>query len=177
MILKDKAYSFVYKFPLSVQYCYYEKFICNLFLSKNSILLLCFVMNAIKVDLSLEKISFINYAYQKEIQYWKKAALEKDLTKNEAKEVMDLAPLRVFLIHQAAIKNAKRINIDEIISYLKSKYSADRNQITLIQGIPNQRDVPSFEAISEDLKTLSKSMKENENTSLKNKFLSVASNV
>ena len=64
------------------------------------------------------------------------------------------------------------MNIHKISFYLKSQYSTDNsNQITFIQDIPSQGDVPSFEAISEDLKTLSKSMKENENTSLKNKFL------
>ena len=110
MILKDKAYSFVYKFPLSIQIFFDVKFISNLFLSKNSVLLLCFAMNAIELNLSQEKISFITDTYQKELQYCKKAALEKDLTKNEEKELMDLAPLRgFFLICRAAIKNAKRI--------------------------------------------------------------------
>ena len=64
------------------------------------------------------------------------------------------------------------MNIDEIISYLESQHSIDnRNQITFIQDIPSQGDIPSFEAISEDLKTISKSMKEGENMSLKIKFL------
>ena len=85
---------------------------------------------------------------------------------------MDLAPSRVFLIRKAATKNAKKMNIDEIIFYLKSQYSTDnRNQITFIQDIPSEGDVPSFEAISEDLKTFSKSMKEDENMTLKNKYL------
>ena len=85
---------------------------------------------------------------------------------------MDLAPLRVFLIRKAAIKNAKKMNIHEIIIYLKSQYSTDnRNQISFFQGIPSQGDVSSFEAISENLKAISKSMKEDENMSLKNKFL------
>ena len=64
------------------------------------------------------------------------------------------------------------MNIDEIMFYLKSRYSADdRDQINFIQDIPNQGDIPSFEAVSENLKTISKSIKEDENTSLKNKFL------
>ena len=64
------------------------------------------------------------------------------------------------------------MNIHEIIFYLKSRYSTDnRNQITFIQDIPSQGDVLSFEAISEDLKTFSKSMKEDENMSLRNKVL------
>ena len=76
------------------------------------------------------------------------------------------------MISKAVIKNLKKVNIDEIMFYLKSRYSADgRDQINFIQGIPNQGDIPSFEAVSENLKTISKSMKEDENTSLKNKFL------
>ena len=129
-------------------------------------------MNKIEVNLSQGKINFINDTYQKELQYWEKAALKKVLDENEAKEFTDLAPSRVFLIRQDAIKNAKKMNIHEIMFYLKSQYSADnRNQITFIQAITSQGDVPSFESISEELKDLSKSIKENENTSLKNKFL------
>ena len=78
---------------------------------------------------------------------------------------------RAFLIRKA-VKNAKKINISAIISYLKSQYSADhRDQITFIQNFPSQRDVPSFDEISKELKAISKSMKENENMSLKNKYL------
>ena len=56
------------------------------------------------------------------------------------------------------------MNINEIISYLKSRYSTDnRDQITFIQNFPSQRDIPSFEAISERMKAISKSIKENEN--------------
>ena len=31
-------------------------------------------MNKIEVDLSQEKVDFINYAYQKELQHWKKGS-------------------------------------------------------------------------------------------------------
>ena len=96
----------------------------------------------------------------------------KALTESEAKELMDLGPSTVFLICKVAIKNARKMDIYEIILYLNSQYSTDRKQIIHIQSIPSRGDVPSFEAISDDLKTLLKSMKEkNENTSLKNKFL------
>ena len=74
-------------------------------------------MNKIEVNLSQEKIDFINDTYQKELHFWKEAALKKALTENEAKELIDLAPLRVFLIRKAA-KNAKKMNINEIIFYL-----------------------------------------------------------
>ena len=64
------------------------------------------------------------------------------------------------------------MNIDQIIFYLNSWYSTDnRNQITFIQDILSQEDIPSFEAISDYLKSFSKSMKEDENMSLKNKVL------
>ena len=39
-------------------------------------------INKIEVNLSQEKIEFINDAYQKELHYWKKADLESVLTKN-----------------------------------------------------------------------------------------------
>ena len=34
-------------------------------------------MNEIEENLSQEKINFINDAYQKQLQYWKKASLKK----------------------------------------------------------------------------------------------------
>ena len=55
-------------------------------------------MNEIEVNLSQEKIEFINGACQKELHYWKKAALESVLTKNRRKQLTDLAPLRAFLL-------------------------------------------------------------------------------
>ena len=64
------------------------------------------------------------------------------------------------------------MNINETISYFKSQYSTDnRDQITFIQNFASQRNVPSFEKISERLKPISKSMKENENMGVKNKAL------
>ena len=78
--------------------------------------------------------------------------------------------LRVFLIFKSA-KNAKETDINGIISYLKSQYSADiRDQITFIQRYPSQRDVPFYEAISKELKAISKNIKEGGNMSLKNNW-------
>ena len=65
-------------------------------------------MNKIEVDLSQEKIDFVNDAYQKELQHWQKVALESVSTENEAKELIDLAPSRVCLIRK--VKNAKMLN-------------------------------------------------------------------
>ena len=65
------------------------------------------------------------------------------------------------------------MNINEIIFYLTSRYLIDnRDQITCIRSIPSQRDVPSFDAVSEELKAISKSMRGDEDLSLKNRFLS-----
>ena len=131
------------------------------------------MMNEIEVNLSQEKINFVNDNYQKELQYWKKLALKKASTENEAfTNFTNFYELYEFLIRKAAIKNAKKMNIDEMIFYLKSRYSTDnRNQTTFTQDIPSEKDVPSFEAISDCVKTFSKSMKEDKNMSLKNKVL------
>ena len=42
-------------------------------------------MNKIEVNLSQEKIDFINDTYHKELQYWKREALESVLTENGRK--------------------------------------------------------------------------------------------
>ena len=90
------------------------------------------VMNKIEVDLSQEKIDFVNDAYQKELQHWKKVGLESVSIENEAKEIIDLAPSRICLIRKA--KNAKMVNIDEIMFYLKTQYLArNEEQRTFIQ--------------------------------------------
>ena len=62
-------------------------------------------INKIEVDLSQEKIDFINYA---ELQHWKKVALESVSTENKAKELIDLALSRVCLIRK--VKNAMTLN-------------------------------------------------------------------
>ena len=83
---------------------------------------------------------------------------------------MDLAPSRVSLIRKA--KSAKTENIDKIIFYLKSKYSTHNEEPRIfINDIP--REEPSFEAVTDYLKTFSDYIKEDENTSLKNKCLFV----
>ena len=79
---------------------------------------------------------------------------------------MNLAHSRVFLIRKA--KSAKKENIDEIIFYLKPKYSTHNEEPRIfIKGI--LREQPSFEAITDYLKTFSKYIKEDEIMSLKNK--------
>ena len=48
--------------------------------------------NRILVEIHQEKVDFINDAYEKELRYWKRVALESVSTKNEAKELTELAP-------------------------------------------------------------------------------------
>ena len=56
--------------------------------------------------------------------------------------------------------------------YLKNQYLPHNEERgTFIEDIPSQEDRFTFEAISDSLKTLLKSIKESENMSLKNKVL------
>ena len=122
----------------------------------------------VEVEVHQVKVNFINDAYEKGLEYWKRAALESVSTKNEARELIELAPRKVILVRKA--KNQKVVNIEEITFYLKSRYleqhPADK---TFIPHIPSEK--PSFEEITDNLKTFSKSIKENENMGLKNKAL------
>ena len=74
------------------------------------------------------------------------------------------------MARKAVVKNdVKKVN--EILFYLKNQYlphNKERGAFT--EDIPNQED-RSFEEISDYLKTFLKSIKENENMSLKNKTL------
>ena len=98
-------------------------------------------------------------------------SLKKALNENEANELKDSAPPSFVLICKRA-KNARKTDVSGINSHLKSQYSADnRVQITSIQRYPSQRDVSSFEEISEELKAISKYIKEDKNMSPKNKAL------
>ena len=84
----------------------------------------------------IEVVDFINDAYEKELRYWKRVALESVSTENEAKELTESAPRRVILVRK--VKNEKIINIDEIIFYLKSHYSVHNFQErTFIPNIPS----------------------------------------
>ena len=77
-------------------------------------------MNEIEINLSQENIDFINDTYQKELEYWKKVALQSVSTENGRKQLTDLVHTRVRLIRKAVIKNAK--NVNKIIFYLNSQY-------------------------------------------------------
>ena len=100
----------------------------------------------------------------------KRVALESVSTENEAKELIELAPRRVILVRK--VKNEKVININETIFYLKSQYLANNSQErTFIPNIPSEENMPSFEVITGNLRTFSKSIKEDENMGIKNKTL------
>ena len=78
-----------------------------------------------------------------------------------------MVPSRILLIRKEKIE--KTVNIDEIFFYLKSIYSTHNEEPrTFINDIPTEE--PSFEAMTNYLKTW-KSIKEDENMSLKNKCL------
>ena len=55
-------------------------------------------INKTEAKLPPEKIGFINDTHLKEVQYWKKIALE-NKNEDERKQLIDLAPIRVFFWH------------------------------------------------------------------------------
>ena len=117
----------------------------------------------IKVELHQEKVDFLNDAYEKGLEYWKRAALESVSTENEARELIELAPRKVILVCKA--KNQKFINVEQLIFHLRSQYLEHNcEDRTFIPNIPSEE--PSFEAIANILKTFSKSIKEDENLGL-----------
>ena len=121
-----------------------------------------------RIEIDQENMEYINFAYNEEITYCKKAALDRVLNEREEKELVDLAPPRVLLIRKEKIE--KTVNIDEIIFYLKSMYSTHNEEPrNFIDDIPV--DERSFEAMTNRLKTFSKCIKDDEKMSLKNKCL------
>ena len=115
----------------------------------------------------IKKVRFYNYAYEKSLHYWKTAAW-KNLTQNEARELIQLAPRKVILVSKA--KNQKFDSIEEIVFYLKSQYlQHNAEDRTFISDILCEE--PSFEAITDNLKTFFKLIKEHDNRGLKNKSL------
>lgn len=73
----------------------------------------------IEIDLHKEKVEFINYAFVKNSQCWKSAAL-KGVSENETRELIELAPRKVILVSKA--KKQKFNSIEKMIFYLKSQY-------------------------------------------------------
>ena len=129
-------------------------------------------VNRTEVNSTQEKIDFINDANQKELQYCKNIALV-GKNENERKELTDLAPLRVFLARKDFVKNyATNVKVNELIFHLKNNYLPHNEEpVPFIEDITNEEDRRSFEEISNYLKTFTKSIKEGESISLKNKVL------
>ena len=112
-----------------------------------------------ETEVNQETTDYINYAYNKEITWWKEAVLERVLNERKEKELIDLAPSRVLLIRKE--KSEKTVNIDEIIFLFKSMYSAHNEEPrTFINDIPTKET--SFEALTNYLKTFSKYIKNDE---------------
>ena len=55
-------------------------------------------MDARRIEVSLfqDKINLINGTYQKELDYWKEAALERALDQNDTNKLKNSAPLSIF---------------------------------------------------------------------------------
>ena len=116
-------------------------------------------MKNIEIEVNQDKIDDINYAYNEEVAYWRKVDLKRVSTESEKRELIDLAPSRVSLI--CKVMSVKTLNIDEIIFYLKSKYSTHNEEPRIfINDISSEE--PSFEAMTGYLKTFSKFIKEDE---------------
>ena len=78
---------------------------------------------------------------------------------NEANQLKDLVP-PCFLLICKTEKNPKKMDINKIISYLKSQYSTNNsNQRALVQNFPSLEEVSTFEGIQEELKIISKYIK------------------
>ena len=93
--------------------------------------------------------------------------MDRVLNEREEKELVDLAPIRVLLIRKEKIE--KIVNINKTFFYRKFMYSTHNEPRTFIDDIPTNE--PSFEAMTNRLKTFSKCIKDDENINLKNKCL------
>ena len=64
-------------------------------------------VNKIEVNLPQEKIKSINNTHAKEVEYWKKVALD-NKNEDERKRLTDLSPLRLFLAHEDVVKEVNK---------------------------------------------------------------------
>ena len=95
-------------------------------------------INKIRVNLPMEKVDFIIDTHQKELNRWKRIALE-GKNEDEKKQLTDLALLGAFLARKDVVKNEVK-NVDKTIFYLKTRYQPHNQEqgITLIENIPSQ---------------------------------------
>ena len=120
----------------------------------------------IEVNLSQDRIDCITCVYQTQVRYWKEAAL-KNVSENDANELKVSAPPDLFL-NRKPRKDAREVNIEKMFYYLKSQYFDDENQINLIKKYNSEH---SLNGMLEEIKVISKHVKETENVSLKNNVL------
>ena len=86
-------------------------------------------INKIRVNLPKEKVDFINNTHQKELNYWKRIALE-GKNEDEKNQLTDLAPLGAFVVGKDVVKNEVK-NVDDTIFYSKTQYQPHNQE----QGI------------------------------------------
>ena len=103
-------------------------------------------VNRTEANFPQEKIDFINDAHAKEVDYWKRIALE-GRSKDEKKQLRDLASLEDFLARKDAGKSRVE-NIHEMRFYSRKNYSSHTEEQARIDDIP-QDDRFSFEEMSD----------------------------
>ena len=103
-------------------------------------------VNRTEANFPQEKIDFINDAHTKEVDYWKRIALE-GRRKDEKKQLRDLAPLEVFWLVKDAGKSRVE-SIHEMRFYLRNNYLSHTEEQARIDDIP-QDDRFSFEEMSD----------------------------
>ena len=64
-------------------------------------------VNKIEVNLPQEKIKFINNTHVKEVEYWKKFALD-NKNEDERKRLTDLSLLKRFLAREDVVKEVNK---------------------------------------------------------------------
>ena len=92
------------------------------FQQPNYITLLTLLHKERSICFAMNKIELISK--EKRVTVLERGSLQKALNEDEANELKDLAPSSFSVVRKAA-KNTKKMNINEIISYLRSQYSTD----------------------------------------------------
>ena len=122
----------------------------------------------IEISLPKEECSIINNELSKEIDYWKGLTLEN----NENKlELESNAPKRHILIPRK-VNETKPVDIDAMMEYLRPAFINNNPDVRkyMVQA-PKREDVLSFEEIADTLMKNAETLKEDDNCSLKNKFI------
>ena len=102
-----------------------------------------------------------------ELNYWKEAALM-NLDENDANKLKDSTPPSL-LLTRTVRNNAREVNIDEIIYYLRSQYSSDDENRVCVVKIYSA--IYSVERMLKEVKAIPKQVKETEYVSPNNSFV------